>query len=172
MSKFKIGDMVYCQAINNKISKITKANEDNDVFLNKAGWFKNTGLNVNGMPVILHATQKNYELLSKLYPNVAFEPPPEFAENNLNNGWVRVNDELPELDEDVLVYTGICSDYAVAKLVKNDDFYRKNWTAYAKYDYLWVLTESFDDKVLGLMSLVQSIDDAKYWQPLPQPPKE
>lgn len=76
MGKFKIGDLVYCLPLTHKISKITRANEDNDVFLNEAGWFKNTGLNHNDMPVIFHATQENYELLSKLYPNVEFEPPP------------------------------------------------------------------------------------------------
>lgn len=80
MSEFNVGDLVYCLTINNKISKITEANEDNDVFLDKAGWFKNTGLNVNGMPFIFHATQENYELLSKLYPNVEFEPPPKRKE--------------------------------------------------------------------------------------------
>lgn len=110
MSKFKIGDMVYCQAINNKISKITKANEDNYVFLNKAGWFKNTGLNGNGMPIILHATQENYELLSKLYPNVAFEPPPnrkepkEIIKAMLESGWEYVvveNDECHFLVFDI-----------------------------------------------------------------------
>ncbi|WP_323842549.1 MULTISPECIES: hypothetical protein [unclassified Moraxella] len=93
MSKFKVGDLVYCLPLTHKISKITKVNEDNDVFLNKAGWFKNTGLNVNGMPVILHATQENYELLSKLYPNVVFEPPPKRKEPKeiiramLESGW-------------------------------------------------------------------------------------
>lgn len=78
--KFKVGDLVYCQTINNKISKITKESEGGTVFLSNAGWFKNTGLNHNDMPVICHATQENYELLSKLYPNFTFEPPPKHKE--------------------------------------------------------------------------------------------
>lgn len=78
--EFKVGDLVYCPTINNKISKITKENEEGDIFLNNAGWFKNTGLNHNDMPVICLATQEKYELLSKLYPNVTFEPPPKRKE--------------------------------------------------------------------------------------------
>lgn len=67
---FKVGDLVYSPTINNKISKITKTNEEGNIFLNKAGWFRPTGLNQNNMPIIFPATQEWYDKLVPVYKDL------------------------------------------------------------------------------------------------------
>lgn len=97
MNKFKVGDKVYCPHINNRISKITRDNGDGDVFLNLAGWFKDTGLNDNGIPIVFYATEENHTLLEKLY-GIEFEKlqvrkePKQIIQAMFNSGkWFLVN---------------------------------------------------------------------------------
>lgn len=145
--EFKVGDLVYCPAINNKISKITKESEESYIFLSNAGWFKNTGLNQNGMPVIFHATQENYELLSKLYPNVTFEPPPkhkeprEIIEAMLDFGYHGVLCEIEMVDED---------DDSIVRCYR--------------YDYV---REVLDDKIIFSNSEIDN-DNLKFVSPFHQ----
>lgn len=106
--KFKVGDLVYCPSVLPNIFKLLEVydsqlkvktplrlvNIDRDiaVFLTSDGFDLKSKI-----PVIFHATQENYELLSQLYPNVAFELPPkrkepkEFIYDMLNNGYDVVN---------------------------------------------------------------------------------
>lgn len=96
--KFKVGDLVYCPEVSHKILKIDTIEYDciyfevgefglkiftNDDFLIWENW-------------IFHATQENYELLSKIYPNVTFEPPPkrkepkEIIKAMFDDGWKHI----------------------------------------------------------------------------------
>lgn len=95
---FKVGDLVYCPSISSEILTIKVLPIDVMVFdithsisRNDCGFvsYLNNGAIIrlnNGFcmkthcPKIIHATQQNYELLSKLYPNVEFEPPPKRKE--------------------------------------------------------------------------------------------
>lgn len=69
----------------------------------------------------------------------------EFAENNLNNGWISVDDGLPSFHDMVLVYGNFCY-ITTAEL-----------SGKGKWDYSELMP--YDSKVT-------------HWQPLPQPPKE
>lgn len=87
--KFKAGDLVYCPSETAKICQL-KAGKysgmsliieistqiSSEIHLTADGRL-NIGKDVY---YIVHATQENYELLSKLYPNVEFEPPPKRKE--------------------------------------------------------------------------------------------
>lgn len=83
MSEFKVGDLVYCPLLGEKIIRIEHAKDCPKPLVvknNYVAWFLDCTGNPNyaynsGMPFIFHATRENYELLSKLYPNVEFEPP-------------------------------------------------------------------------------------------------
>lgn len=84
------------------------------------------------MPSIFHATQENYELLSKLYPNVEFEKPKavgsDLTRQKLESGetnilcWVSdVSDHIATQDKRIQVVisegtNGCFNDYA-----------RENW---------------------------------------------
>lgn len=81
---FKVGDLVYCPIFSNQIGKIERRSKpQNNPYPLKATvqgqsiYVTDYGKLVpqSPVPVIYHATQKNYELLSKMYPDVEFEPP-------------------------------------------------------------------------------------------------
>lgn len=79
--KFKVGDLVYCPSETPEVCKIEFVGVDKLILNIKTSCkVYNDGTNAVNMPVILPATQENYELLSKLYPNVTFEPPPKRKE--------------------------------------------------------------------------------------------
>ena len=74
---FKVGDKVYV-GLTGRVAKVTEiiddevvgvANESNEIRV----WTTN----------ICHATQENYELLSKLYPHIEIELPTKLANGNL-----------------------------------------------------------------------------------------
>lgn len=92
---FKVGDLVYCSAYSASVCQIRRVGkhtigivrlsdsikvfdiDDCSLILcddEKTLEFVDDDCNVVR---ICHATQENYELLSKLYPNVTFEPPPK-----------------------------------------------------------------------------------------------
>lgn len=89
--EFKVGDLVYCPSISLNVLEVLPVDDwqmkkktpirlptinDNIVL-----FLTELGVDIySKMPVIVHATQQNYELLSKLYPNVSFEPPPKRKE--------------------------------------------------------------------------------------------
>lgn len=100
--KFKVGDLVYFPIQTHKVLKLIENHYesskecypfmfegDKHTILTELGTFEYGDL----LPPILHATQENYELLSKLYPNVTFEPPPkrkeprEIIKAMLESGW-------------------------------------------------------------------------------------
>lgn len=96
--KFKVGDLVYCPSISSEILTIKVLPSDIMVFdithsisRNDCGFVSclNNGAIIrlnNGFCMkthcqkIVHATQENYELLSQLYPDIEFEPPPKRKE--------------------------------------------------------------------------------------------
>lgn len=98
--EFKIGDLVYCPHLTTRILKVVASEnspnlvaiESNnkliDITTDGKVWNKQ-GLVSDVFP----ATQENYELLSKLYPNFTFEPPPkrkeprEIIEAMIKAGW-------------------------------------------------------------------------------------
>lgn len=89
--KFKVGDRVYCPSISPNVLEVLPVDDwqmkkktpirlptinDNIVL-----FLTELGVDIySKMPVIVHANQENYELLSKLHPNVEFEPPPKRKE--------------------------------------------------------------------------------------------
>ena len=78
MSEFKVGDRVYCPTRTLAIGKIVKSDLNGNYPLSVFGEsFTEDGRFTvsSGVPTIFHATPANYELLSKLYPNVEFEKP-------------------------------------------------------------------------------------------------
>lgn len=66
--KFKTGDKVY-YGIRHHIFHIKTIQGDFCTFTN--------GIKCCGLTNLCHATQENYELLSKLYPHIKFEAPPK-----------------------------------------------------------------------------------------------
>lgn len=84
------------------------------------------------MPVIVHATQENYELLSKLYLNVTFEPPPkrkeprEIIEAMLKAGhkyvlcWVSEKEKYPTLFSPYCMINKILDNGVVVGVVGNN----------------------------------------------------
>lgn len=82
LDKFKDGDLVYyleCKAI----CKIVNVFSENIVLDIGKGKIRVCipSISFFGTPApIFHATQQNYELLCKLYPNVEFDPPPKRKE--------------------------------------------------------------------------------------------
>ncbi|OOR90796.1 hypothetical protein LP109_05555 [Moraxella bovis] len=96
--KFKVGDLVYCPSISSEILNIkvlpidvmvfdiTHSISRNDCgfvsYLNNAAIVRldNGCCTKTHFQKIVHATTENHRLLSKLYPNVAFEPPPKRKE--------------------------------------------------------------------------------------------
>lgn len=105
MKKFNVGEAVYYPRATNKVLRLKDTNKslttrDLQVELGNisggipATFYKNgVHLNHGKAQEIFHATQENYELLSKLYPNVSFEPPPkrkeprEIIKAMLKSGW-------------------------------------------------------------------------------------
>lgn len=100
-AKFKAGDLVYCPNLTSDILtlKHTIAYQESKKKLDSIpffvfelsyspfGWSGShkflSAVNEYGCrdshqsPVIFHANQQNYELLSQLYPNITFEQPPK-----------------------------------------------------------------------------------------------
>lgn len=98
--KFKDGDLVYCPDIDNRVHTLESYDKNLAIYYNRRDncevfYFDGTSRK-SYAPRIFHATQENYELLSKLYPNIAFEPPPKRKEPKeiikvmLESGWYRV----------------------------------------------------------------------------------
>lgn len=151
--KFKIGDLVYCPSISSEILTIKVLPTDVMVFdithsisRNDCGFvsYLNNGAIVrldNGCCMkthcqkIVHATQENYELLSKLYPNVAFEPPSKRKESKdiikamLESGYHGVLCQIAMVDEDDdnIVH---CYRYDYALEVLDDKIIFSNCTMY------------------------------------------
>lgn len=80
-NQFKEGNPIYCPTVTHRICQVKFMGVDK-LRIDEETPFQiyTNGCNPYHMPVIFHATQENYELLSKLYPNVAFEPPPKRKE--------------------------------------------------------------------------------------------
>lgn len=83
MSKFKVGDMVYCPQLSLNILKVKKntAKDYYQLYIEKGSqriYFCESGVIgiLSKVTPVIHATQENYESLSRLYPNVEFEKPP------------------------------------------------------------------------------------------------
>lgn len=104
MSTFNAGQSVYYPQATNKVLVLKSTEKSNStrplkvelgVYSNLPLTFFSDGRHSEQSvsPVIFHATQENYELLSKLYPNVSFEPPPkrkeprEIIKAMLKSGW-------------------------------------------------------------------------------------
>ena len=102
--KFKNADKVYYPTMTSRICTLVYSDEYEHLQLEIMQ--NNESLNVvnaegkayrcHNTPSIFHATQENYELLSKLYPAVEFEPPPKRKEPKevikamLDSGWCGV----------------------------------------------------------------------------------
>lgn len=114
--EFKVGDLVYCPSISLNVLEVLPVDDwqmkkktpirlptinDNIVL-----FLTELGVDIySKMPVIVHANQENYELLSKLHPNVEFEPPPskepkEIIEAMLDYGYHGVLCQITMVDED------------------------------------------------------------------------
>lgn len=83
--KFKNGDLVYCPAESEKVCKITSWNGTSSLsvlnnLITEAGMLCSDNNYHFKTPFVVYANQENHELLSKLYPNVSFEPPPKQKE--------------------------------------------------------------------------------------------
>jgi len=80
MSKFKVGDRVYCPMYTGRVCKLV-SNGSYDLYpLCISGiqdCFTATGKRLDGNLTsnLFHATPENHALLSQLYPNVEFEKP-------------------------------------------------------------------------------------------------
>ena len=68
--------------------------------------------------------------------------------------WISVEDVLPQLDEDVLVFSH--GQISVCSLVRPD---------YETADLVW-------EDVYGFWDDDEGISAVSYWMPLPEPPKE
>lgn len=105
--KFKVGDLVYVPSETTEVCWIEFVGTDKLILNIKTSCkVYIDGTNAVDMPVILPATQQNYELLSKLYPNVSFEPPPkrkepkEIIKAMLDFGYHGVLCQIAMVDED------------------------------------------------------------------------
>lgn len=187
MNKFKVGDLVYFPIQTHKVLKLIENHYegskecypfmlegDEHTTLTELGTFEYRDF----LPPILHATQESYELLSKLYPNVTFEPPPkrkeprEVVKAKLENGWHYIYDEdnpppryqnvLIYIEDDIVVYNLQLSDnIAIAKLVVDDDGH--------KY---WYTTEKCGGDYNISFPIEIKFDDVDCWRLLPQPPQD
>lgn len=128
--EFKVDDLVYYPAMSNKLLKVTpRLDSYFPLFIvyeaGRDSFTRNGCLYKDGIaPSIFHATQENYELLCKLYPNVEFEPPPkrkepkEIIKAMLESGWVGVACYVNDIDKRPSKYNK--KDLIV--LVKDDSF--------------------------------------------------
>lgn len=98
---FKVGDKVYCPLADGQIKTlhlneysisypltiVEGSSDEVDIFDERGRLF------VKGMQVLYHATQENYEMLSKRYSHIKFEAPPkpltgsDLARAMLDKGW-------------------------------------------------------------------------------------
>lgn len=150
--KFKVGDLVYYPNISNKIGKIVGTSiianapcclkvaiDDTAIFTTKDGRFA-----VNApIPVIYHATQKNYEWLSATFANVTFEPPPKCKEPKeiikamLESGWEYIacwaseSIETPNSTNAYELICGICNINGIGTYFKGNKY---NWKYVTPFD--------------------------------------
>lgn len=103
MSEFRVDDRVYYPTASTEVLIAVEndnANYPIAVRLDEGSeyTFTENGLayKQNKTPLLFHATEENYELLSKLYPDVKFEPPPkrktprETIQAMLDDGWKQI----------------------------------------------------------------------------------
>lgn len=81
-----------------------------------------------------------------------------------HNGWISVDDKLLKqyANKDILIYTRIGDVKKASYSVDDSPFTDDNGKEYA-YSH-WFLDEFGD--------FMYEIDEVKYWQPIPKPPKE
>lgn len=97
----------------------------------------------------------------------------EFAENNLNNGWISVDDKLPTENQLVLLFDNF-NEITIGKIIKKCNAHKAHDYALRTIDdefIFWLITTS-DDYHYGTYHDIGLISDFTHWQPLPQPPQE
>lgn len=130
MSKFKGGDKVYCPVLGTKVYTLTESRTSAAPLLLPVGDDVGTiRINVDGTmyskeaaPSIFRATKENYELLSKLYPEVEFTKPPVpptpkgVITNMLDDGWAFVACLVSDHNKDLTVKNGLTIN-AISKVI-------------------------------------------------------
>lgn len=175
--KFKVGDLVYCPNLTAGIVTLrhTLAYQESRKKLDSIPFYvfefsylpfgcANGGflyyVNENGChdthqkPIIFHATQENYELLSQLYPNVTFEPPTNQKEpreiikallDDGNSGvlcWVSNYYHEPSYNN---------SKAQIVTVVNDDDFYCSG-CSFVKYATPIIPIKTFNQKIIDFVN--------------------
>ncbi len=130
MKEFKAGDKVYYPTKSTKIYTLLKRDvgdgyglQIKDIGVTEIFDEEGDGILETRLPALIHATQRNYELLSELYPEYIFEKPTlrgtELAKKLCERGekfWAVVGFK-PEYDPNNLV-----AIYCIAKYYANTNY--------------------------------------------------
>lgn len=102
----------------------------------------------------------------------------EFAENNLNGGWISVDDELPEPEIEYSREFKPTKFYLIqlkSGLIDIVAFVNIYYDAGDNRDEFVVCTINSENNKYVVQEYGQwhyDINEVKYWQPMPEPPKE